>query len=398
MRIWNRKIGLILLAVVVVILLVYAFLPKPVPVDVARTKRAPMRVTLVQEGRTRVKDAYLISAPVAGFARRIEFDVGDPVKEGQVLLVLEPPRPEFLSPRNRAEAEAAVRAARASLNAAEANARARAAETSYAEARYERLKRLFQTGAVSRNELDIAESEYRASSATLNAAQDRVKVARSELEQAQAVLKYSAAREAPPSPEIVAIRSPAGGRVLTIHHESAGMVNAGEPLIEIGDPGNLEVAVDVLSTDAVRIEPGMAVIFERWGGIRPLYGRVRYIEPEAFTKVSALGVEEQRVWVIVDFSSPRELWEELGNGYRLDANFILWQGQNVLQVHEGALFRYKNGWAVFIVKNNRAQLRRVQVGYRSGLSAQIISGLTEGELVIVHPSDEIEDGVRVRVR
>ncbi len=191
---------------------------------------------------------------------------------------------------------------------------------------------------------------------------------------------------------------PVTGSVLKIHHESEGAVNAGDPLIDIGDPSQLEVKVEVLSADAVNIRPGTSVLFERWGGDKPLTGKVTIVEPEAFTKVSSLGVEEQRVLVIADITSLPESWQRLGDEYRVEASFIVWEGDDVLQVPESALFRKDSGWAVFVMKDKKARLREVQVGHRNGLAAEIISGISEGETVIIYPDESIRDGVRVRIR
>jgi len=193
----------------------------------------------------------------------------------------------------------------------------------------------------------------------------------------------------------VLIKSPVNGHVLKINHESEGVVQAGETLVEIGDPKMLEVEVDVLSADAVRISPGTPVLFERWGGKEPLKGKVRVVEPTGFTKISALGVEEQRVLVISDIISPMEKWTQLGDGYRVEAGFILWEAEGVLQVPSSALFRYENGWAVFVMKNKKALLRKVKLGRRNGLNAQVTSGLIEGNTVITHPDSSIEDGTSV---
>jgi HlyD family secretion protein len=192
--------------------------------------------------------------------------------------------------------------------------------------------------------------------------------------------------------------SPVAGRILKLHRESEGIVAVAEPLVEVSNPRSLEVEVEVLSSDAVRISPGTRVLFERWGGDQPLEGAVRRIEPVGFTKISALGVEEQRVLVIADFTSPAETWERLGDNYRVEAVFVLWEGDNVLQVPASALFRLEQDWAVFVAANGHAGLRPVQVGHRSGLNAEITSGLQEGERVITHPGNEIEDGAAIEFR
>ena len=198
--------------------------------------------------------------------------------------------------------------------------------------------------------------------------------------------------------ERIPVYSPITGRVLKVAHECEGPVRTGAPLLEVGDPSALEIEVDVLSADAVKIKPGMQVLFDRWGGEGSLEGVVRTIEPVGFTKISALGVEEQRVLVISDFTSPREKWQRLGDGYRVEARFVLWHEDKVLQIPASSLFRYNEGWAVFVIDNGRAKRREVKVGERNGLTAQIIEGVKEGVRVINHPSDEVEDGRRVKVR
>ena len=225
----------------------------------------------------------------------------------------------------------------------------------------------------------------------------RVEVASYELEAARSLLDYRAENEFD-NPERVAVRSPIDGRILKVAHECAGPVRTGEPLLEVGDPSALEIEVDVLSADAVKIQTGMRVLFDRWGGDGLLEGRVRLVEPVGFTKVSALGVEEQRVLIISDFTSEPDTWQRLGDGYRVEARFILWQQNDVLQVPASSLFRYRDNWALFVVENGRAIRRDVTLGQRNGLVAQIINGVTEGETVVNHPSDEVEDGKRVTMR
>jgi len=396
----NRRtwIGTIGLGVVLVGAILYAFLPGPVPVEVSGVSSGPLQVTVEEDGKTRVIDRFVVSAPVAGYAQRVELDVGDPVTRGQPLVVVEPLRSQVLDPRSRAEAESRVSAAMASLNAAQENERAAATEAEHAAADLERLKPLFESGYASKELFDKAESEARRTAATHRSAQFAVEVARHELEAARTALRYSGAGRSETLPEQVMIRAPVDGRVLKIQHKSEGVVAAGESLIEVGNPRSLEVETDVLSADAVRIKPGARVLFDRWGGGAPLEGRVRMIEPVGFTKISALGVEEQRVWVISDFVSAPEQWERLGDGYRVEARFIIWESDHVLQVPTSALFRHGDGWVVFVLDGHRARRRPVDVGHRSGLSAEILGGLKAGERVITHPSDAIDDGVRVRVR
>jgi HlyD family secretion protein len=234
--------------------------------------------------------------------------------------------------------------------------------------------------------------------AALRSARFTVEVAQYELDTARTALQHSAATDTGDPAERVMVRAPIDGRILKVHHECEGVVRAGEPLLEVGAPEQLEVEVDVLSADAVKIQPGMRVLFDRWGGSEDLEGRVRVIEPVGFTKFSALGVEEQRVLVIADFTSPPEQWQRLGDGYRVEARFILWQENNVLQIPASSLFRINDQWAVFIINEGKAEARTVEVGQRNGLIAQVLSGLIEGDRVINHPSEEIEQGSRVRPR
>jgi len=394
----RRRIFIITVAVIIILALAYGFMPKPLPVDVAQALPGPMRVTIDEEGKTRVRDRFVISAPVAGFLRRIELEVGDPVKKGQVVAELEPLRSSVLDPRARAEALAAVSSAQAALHAAKENAHAAEAAAEYAKKNFERQKELFGKGYTAKDTVEQADADAKRTEASLLSAEAAVRAARSEMERAQSLLGHSAAEGAADRERIVAVRAPAAGRLLKLHHESEGVVNSGDPIIDIGDPEKIEVKVEVLSADAVRIKTGTPVLFERWGGAEPLSGAVRIVEPAAFTKVSSLGVEEQRVLVIADITSLPETWKRLGDAYRVEASFIIWEGRDVLQVPASALFRKGEGWAVFIYENRRARLREVIVNHRNGLVAEIVSGLAEKEMVITHPDESIKDGSRVRIR
>ncbi|CAG0942665.1 Macrolide export protein MacA [Anaerolineae bacterium] len=389
---WRRRLFLGMIAALVAWGLFAGFRPQPVEVDLGTASRAPLRVTVEQEGRTRVVDRYVVTAPVAGYARRIQLDVGDAVERGATLAELEPQRAEVLDVRRRAEAEARIAAAGSNVSAAEQRVTAATSNASLAQKELERTRALRRAGHVSAAAEDRAASDAERSAAELRSAQFGVATARHELEAARTALKYAASGG---SAEPVAVRSPVAGRVLRIPHKSEGTVASGQPLIEIGDPRALEVEVDVLSADAVRIHPGTRVVFERWGGEGALEGTVRVIEPAGFTKVSALGVEEQRVWVIVSFTSPAAQWQRLGDGYRVEASFILWEANDVLQIPASALFRDGDGWAVFAVVQGKAVKRRVEVGQRNGLSAQLISGINAGEQVIVHPDDRVREGASV---
>lgn len=394
----QRHWGLTLTALALLAALVWAFLPRPVPVDVAEVTRAPLRVTVEEEGRTRVIDRYSVSAPVAGYARRIELRVGDAVQQGQTLVELEPLRSEVLDPRSRAAAEARVAAAESGLQVAEQNARAAASDAKIARKEFERRKVLAADGRIAREERDRAEAAMQHAEAARRSADFAVDVARHELEAARTTLEYAAARASGAQPEQVAVHSPIDGRVLSIPRESEGVVASGQPLVEVGDPAALEVVVEVLSADAVRIRPGMAVEFTRWGGDGILHGAVRIVEPTGFTKISALGVEEQRVRVVADITSPSDMWTRLGDGFRVEASFILWEGEKVLQIPASALFRSGRDWAVFTLESGRAKRQLVDVGHNNGFAAEIVTGLQAGATVIVHPSDAVADGARVAPR
>jgi HlyD family secretion protein len=354
-----------------------------------------MTVTIEEEGRTRVIDRYIISAPVDGVACRVQLDVGDVVAKDEMLLGITPPESQVLDPRSRAQAQAQVAAAESALQAAREQANATAAAAKLAVIERERLQPLLQKGVISQDAYDKAATEVQTTEAAHRSATFNVEVARYELQAARTVLEYSTDSSLEPA-ERIPVLSPVNGKILKVMHECEGPVQTGEPLLEVGDPAALEIEVDVLSADAVKIKPGMKVLFDRWGGQQPLEGIVRIIEPVGFTKISALGVEEQRVLVISDFTSAAEKWQRLGDGYRVEARFIIWHENDVLQVPASSLFRYRDGWAVFVIDGNRVTRREVTVGQRNGLIAQVIDGLQPGETVINHPSEAIEDGVRIK--
>ena len=382
-------LGLVALA------LAWGFWPRPVMVETEAARQSALQVTVEEEGRTRVKDRYLLHAPVDGYLRRIELEVGDAVDAGEAVALLEPLRPAVLDPRTRAEAEAREAAARAATEQAGATLRQAEAEARLAADEFRRREQMLADGLISRSEFDQARSRMQAADAAVAAAAAAQAVARHELEGALARLRHSAAGSQDEALETVTVDAPVAGRVLRLIQESAGVVAAGQPLVEMGDPRRLEVVVEVLSRDAVQIPPGGRVLFERWGGEQDLEGRVRTVEPTGFTKVSALGVEEQRVLVVADIDSPPEAWLRLGDGYRVEARFVVWERESALIVPASALFRRDDGWAVFVVEEGRARLRAVERGADSGLRTEILAGLAAGEEVILHPPDEIEDGTRV---
>lgn len=391
----NRTTTITLLVAALLALLAWGFWPAPLQVESGAVKRAPLSVTVEEEGQTRVKDRFVISAPVAGYLQRITLEVGDAVTRGQPLALMEPLRPEVLDPRSRARAAAQVAAAEAAIKRAEQLESAARAEATFARNDYARKQQLQEKNLVAHDEVEQAATRSREASAELRSAGFAVDITRHELEAAQTALQFSIANNGETLTETVSIKAPIESRVLQIHRESEGVLATGEPLLEIGDPAALEIAVDVLSADAVRIRPGTRVQLVRWGGPQALDAVVRTVEPTGFTHISALGVEEQRVWVIADLVSPRTDWEQLGDGYRVEANFIIWEADDVLQVPTSALFRQEGSWAVYVIDKGKARLVAVSTGHDNGLITEVLNGLTAGDQVILHPDDRIEDGVRV---
>ena len=384
-------------AVLIIALLAWGFRAQPVLVETIAAKRSPLTIAIEEEGRTRVIDRYIISAPVDGVACRMHLKVGDDVEQDQILLGITPLASEVLDPRSRAQAQAKMSAAKSTLRAAEEQARAADAAARLADNELKRLSPLLDKGLISREAFDKVLTEAQTSSANKRSTGFNVDVARYELQAAQTVLEYTAGTDGEPA-ERVPVLSPITGKILKVKRQCKGPVRTGEALLEVGDPSALEVEVDVLSADAVKIKPGMKVLFDRWGGEQPLEGIVRVVEPVGFTKISALGVEEQRVLIISDFTSTQELWQRLGDGYRVEAQFILWQENDVLQIPASSLFRYQDGWAVFIVEDDHAKRRKVNVGQRNGLTAQILKGIKIDDVVINHPSDEVEHEGKVTDR
>jgi len=376
----RKQIILTITGIIIIGAIIYSFLPGAVSVETATVKSDSLQVTIEEEGITHVEQQYVISSPAAAYLRRINLDAGDIVKKGDVLVRLEPPRSGMLDERSRAEAEARVDAAEASLEQAETQAKQTISERN-------RVEGLAEAGSATRQQLEQARTDAAGAVAARNAA-------RAELAAARATVSSAAGGSGSLSAGHV-LRAPVSGQVLAVSRKSEGSINAGEPLLEIGNTDSLEVRVDVLSEDAVRISPGMQVMLEQWGGEAPLEATVSRVERQGTTEISALGVEEQRVQVIAELQSPPESWADLGSGYRVLAEFIIWEGDNVLQVPASALFRTDNGWALFVAEDGTARQREVKIGHQTGLAAQILEGLSEGEHVIIHPGSEISDGVKV---
>jgi len=391
----RRTLALATLVALLAVALAWGFREPAPRVDAAEVKRASFRVSFEEEGRTRVKDRYELSAPVSGQLARVRPEPGDRVARGQRLFAVAPSFATPLDPRERASAAATLSRAEASLQAARTQMQAAQVRAEFAAGEVERLQPLARSGHVSASALERALAEARSAEALLRSARFGVDVARHERDIARAVLE---ARGGDPSVEPIVVDSPIDATVLARVRQSEGPVQAGAPILVLGDPDTLEVVVDVLSPDAVRLQPGMRVELDRWGGESPLAARVRRIEPSAFTKVSALGVEEQRVWVVVELEGDPSSWRALGDGYRVLARFVLWEGDDVLQAPAAAAFREGGGWAAFVVEDGRARLRRVEIGMRSGLLVEVRSGLEPGENVVLHPDRELRDGERVRVR
>lgn len=391
----KRWIIVALIAAAVVLAIAYGFMPTAVPSEITGALRGPLMVTVEEEGRTRVVERFVVSAPVAGYMRRIALDAGDAVKKGETVAELEPLWSATLDPRSLAAAEAAVSVAESALKAAQENMRASVADADFARSRFERTEKLYQGGFVPQDALDRASSDAKRTEANRLSAEAAVKTAVHELEKARAAAGYSGAGG---RGRAVTVRTPVAGRVLKVFKESAGVVSSGEPLLEVGDPEKIEVKVEVLSADAVKLRPGTPVLFERWGGEGPLAGVVKVVEPSGFTKISSLGVEEQRVNVIAGITTPLEKRQGVGDGFRVDARFVLWEGKEVLQVPASSLFRKNGGWAVFVVRNGRARVQMVTVGHSNGLNSEVLSGLSEGDKVVAHPDESIRDGTRVTPR
>jgi len=379
--------------------LVYAFRQRPIVVEIASASRGPMQVTVDEEGRTRIRERYVVSSPLTGRLRRITLDPGDDVhRDETVLAVIEPMDPELLDARALAEAEARVRAADAAIRRAGADLeRARVAHE-FAAQEHARTIAASERDAATVSELQEASTAARTTAEELRAAEFAKEIAEYELDVARSALLYATGGDDGERPQML-LHSPIDGAVLRVLQESVAVITPGAPLIEIGDPRDLEIVIDVLSTDAVQITPGDRVIIDHWGGNEPLEAVVRLVEPSAFTKISALGIEEQRVNVIADFvSSPGERIT-LGDGFRVEANIVIWNASDVLQVPTSAAFRDRNGaWSVFVVANGIVFLRNIQIGGQNGSTTQVVAGLDADESVILHPGDQVEDGSRVSER
>lgn len=389
----------------VVASVVFMMWPRALPVDIGAAERQDMILTIDEEGRTRVKENYVVSAPVSGRLLRVDAHSGDAV-EGQATVVARilPSNPSFLDVRAQTEAESGVRSAEAALAMARAEVGRSEAERDYAASEVARMRTLRAEGTVAQAALDRAELAMRSAAAQVRTAEAAVKAREAELENAKARLitpmeAKAAAANAEEAPGILSVLAPVSGRILRVLQESETIVAAGTPLVEIGDPGSdLEILAEYLSTDAVKISRGDRVIIDKWGGETPLAGVVARVEPFGFTKYSALGVEEQRVNVVIDFVSPPEQRKGLGHGFRVETRVVVWEDKSALTVPSSALFRNGGEWSVFAIESGRARHRPVEVGHNNGVEAEILSGIEAGERVILYPGAELADGVRVTQR
>ena len=374
--------------------LVWSFWPRAVPVEVARVTRGPLRVEVSDEGRTRVREVYQVSAPVAGRLLRIEGHAGDAVVGGKTVVAhLMPSVPAFLDVRSRAQAETAVQSASAMRDLAATFEKRMTAELAFAVADLRRARQLATSGAISRANLERAELAHNVAVAQLATARAALRAKAFDLESAKALLIDPTAPQAPRAS--IPLQAPVSGRILRVLQESESVIGAGAPILQIGDPQKLEIAVPLISEEAVKVREGASATITDWGGPGILRAHVRRIEPSGFTKVSALGVEEQRVNILLDFADPPDRRAAISDGFRVIAHIVVWEKPDAVRVPASALFRNGAGWAVFAVRGARAVLTPVTVGRSSDSASEIIRGLGVGDQVIIHPSDRVHDGVKI---
>lgn len=394
---WGALAG----AVAIVLALLWALLPQPVDVDLAAISRAPLNVTIDEEGKTRIRDVFVITAPVAGTLRRTDLKAGDAVvRDETTIAIIKPPPPTFRDVRTGLELEAQVKSCEANVQLAEAELRQALAEQQLAKSEFERTLKLSEKGVAAQSALEKSQTALATRDAAVTRAKAAIEVRRRELETArarQAGPEQTEVRQATASACSFEVKAPESGRVLKLIAESEQPIASGAPVMEIGDPANLEIVVELLSADAVKVKPGSKAIVEGWGG-PPLNAHVKSIEPSGFTKVSALGIEEQRVKTILALDDPPSVWQRLGHDYRVFVRIAVYSAPSALTVPLGALFRSGEEWSVFVVDRGRAQVANVKLGERNTVAAEIVEGLKEGDAVILHPSDRVAGGVRVRER
>jgi HlyD family secretion protein len=385
----RRRVAWVLAALLAAAAAVWALRPSPLEVETAVVDRGPLRETVDEDGATRVRDRFAVAAPVGGRLVRIDLEEGDAVAAGEVVARIAAPP---LDPRTAGEGAGRLAAARAGVRQAEARVAQAAAAHAQALRESERARVLADAGALSRQEREEAELQAATRAREVDAARALAAAAAAEATAAEGALRDAAPEGGVRGP-VVEVRAPVAGRVLRVAERSGRTVAAGTPLVELGDARALEVVVDVLSADAVRIAPGMRVEIGEWGGEGILPARVRTVSPAAFTRVSALGVEEQRVNVVIDLEAAPAA---LGDGYRVEARIVTWESAAAPRVPAGALFRSGDGWTVFVVDGGRARLRAVETGRRGEGWVEVVSGIAAGEAVVMYPGDRVEAGMRVR--
>ncbi|MGJ4941049.1 efflux RND transporter periplasmic adaptor subunit [Bradyrhizobium sp. HKCCYLS1011] len=399
MHVAVRRIAIAGTFIAVAALVAWAVMPGAIPVETAVVAKGRFVATVDEDGKTRVRERYVVAAPLAGRLGRIHFKAGDQIKSDDAVATITPSPAPLMDPRTRHEVEERLGTAEANEGRAKAVVERARAQSDQANADLARTRTLAGRGAATTQALEHAELTVRTADRDLRAAELLDHAAEHELSQMRALLaRYASNTNLNEAPESWSVTAPIAGVVLKVAQESETIVQPGTPLLEVGDPHDLEIVVDVLSTDAVEIRPGAEVTIIHWGRPEPLSGRVRRVEPAAFTKISTLGVEEQRVNVLVDIISPAEQWARLGDAYQVDTQIVVFARDDATIVPAGALFRRGDQWSVYAVKSGHAELRSVEVLRRSGRFAAITSGLTQGETVIVYPSDRVTSGVRVAPR
>lgn len=396
-----KRAGLAAAATLIALGFIWALRPKPIAVDIQTVSRAPLSVTVDEEGKTTIKNVYAISAPIAGKVLRAPLKAGDHVEKNvSVVAVIQPPPPSLIDVRSRAELESAAQAAQASLKLAEAELAQTQADLIFTESDLTRAQELSRKEVASERTLQKSQMDVDTKKAAVARAEANVALRKRELESAQVRLltpDQSFVQRIAETACCFDVKSPESGRVLKVIAESETIVQSGAPLLEIGDPSDLEITVELLSTDAVRVKPGAKAIIDGWGG-PPLQAHVTKIYPSGFTKVSALGIEEQRVKVLLNFDGPAETRERLGHDYRVFVRIAVYETESALRVPLSALFRRGNDWALFVLENGAAKERKVEIGERNSSFAEVLSGVKEGERIILHPSDKVGDAVAVVAR
>ncbi len=397
-RLHVRKLTPWLLGALLGVALYLGLRTKPVEVELASVTRGPMALSVLEEGKTRIRNRYLVTPPVSGFLERVALRAGAAITQGETILARIHPEPAaLLNPRAKSEAEARVSGAQALIQQREADLDRARSSAKLAVREQERAGKLRTSGAVSEREWETAELEATVRGRELRSAEFALKIAEFEHEQAQAALMQAQGTNAPTG-QAIEIKAPVSGFVLNVFEENSRVITVGTQIMEVGDPNDLEAEIELLSTDAATVQPGAEVAIERWGGEQPLRATVSLVEPAAFTKVSALGVEEQRVKVRVDFMDPLPRERLLGDRYRVEARILTWRATDVLRVPTGALFRRGNEWMCFTEDAGKARQQRVQIGHNNGLEAEVLSGLEAGQQVILHPPDLITSDARVEKR